>query len=73
MRLDWMASNRLKMNPTGPVTLKICTGLIRFGQGPLDGEVKLKNADNAVTGHYTAPPTSPQTHVLVAPFDRQRH
>jgi len=44
---------------TGPVTLKICTGSIWSGPGPLDGAVKIKNADNTVTGHYTAPPTSP--------------
>ena len=38
-----------KNGPTGPVTLKICTGPIRSGPGPLGGAVKLKNADNAVT------------------------
>jgi len=38
-----------KKGLTGPVTLKICTGPIRSGPGPLDGAVKLKNADNTVT------------------------
>jgi len=52
-----------KTRPTGPVTLKICTGPIRSGPGPLDGEVKLKNADSVVTGHYTARPTSPRTRI----------
>ena len=42
---------------TGPITLKICTGPIWYGLGPLDGAVMLKNADNANnvdTGLYTA-------------------
>jgi len=38
-----------KNGPTGPVTLKICTGSIQSGLRPLDGAVKLKNADNVVT------------------------
>jgi len=38
-----------KDGPASPVTLKFCTGPIRCGPEPLDGEVKLKNAYNAVT------------------------
>jgi len=42
---------------TGPITLKICTGPIWYGLGPLAVAVMLKNADNANnvdTGLYTA-------------------
>jgi len=60
-----------KNGPTGPVTLTICTGLIRSGPGPLDGAVKLKNADNAVTGH-TVPLTSPLTPCYTADGGYQR-
>ena len=66
-----------KNGPTGPVTFKIYTSLIRSSPGPLNGAVKLKNADNAVTyrrGDQRALPRLPLIAAVspLPPWSQQR-